>query len=241
MVIKWADLERRCELTSSQSSGDVWCPGCWDSLWHVGQRFPLTENLLNVMSKSVMIWKTGGEIWFSPGGNKPTTNKKTRRRSKILITNDCHHKRALSDHVPAAWRLRPWWGCRWSAPPAPGPSCGPWSSRTEASGRRHSRRKVQSVSQWVSPAGTVSDCRGRSRTESSSTLYGSHSVFLCFCSVNKCNSRCWVTQSTLGRGPETADVWNVRLLCNWPHSLSPTRRNTTYDFFFSSGVDNMKI
>lgn len=172
---------------------------------------------------------------------KQTTNKKTHRRSKLLVTNDCHHKRALSDHVPAAWRLHPWWGCRWSAPPAPGPSCGPWSSRTEASGRRHSRRKVQSVSQWVSPAGAVSDCRGRSRTESSSTLYGSHSVFLCFFSVNNMQQQMLSHTSTLGRGLETADVWNVRLLCNWPHSLSPTRRNTTYDFFFSSGVDNMKI
>lgn len=34
-----------------------------NSLWHVGQRFPLTANLLKVMSKSVIIWKAAKNMF----------------------------------------------------------------------------------------------------------------------------------------------------------------------------------
>lgn len=52
-----------------------------------------------------------------------------------------HFTKTLTDGVflPVVWKLLLWWGHRWSAPPSQGPSCGPSSSRTEASAGRETQ------------------------------------------------------------------------------------------------------
>lgn len=63
----------------------------------------------------------------------------------VSTTRWRHFTKTLTDGVflPVVWKLLPWWGHRWSAPPSQGPSCGPSSSRTEASAERETQTQTE--------------------------------------------------------------------------------------------------
>lgn len=63
----------------------------------------------------------------------------------VSTTRWRHFTKTLTDGVflPVVWKLLLWWGHRWSAPPSQGPSCGPSSSRTEASAGRETQTQTE--------------------------------------------------------------------------------------------------